>query len=366
MMMESRRILPSCLTAELAIELAHGEGRKGSKAYPYTITARQFAKHLIDLGVVLVPSPTPQQIVRKELQHSFEDYLHRHRGLSQQTISQNWSFADRFLDHRFGDTDIDLAAISAGDVIAFLQMTISKKVPSRTNTATSAATYLRNFLRYLFKRGLTASNLALCVPRVTKRYNARLPRYLSPDQVETVLAAVRANPTHGRRNHAMLLLQARLGLRAPEVMAIQLGDIDWRAGELTVRGKGQRHDRMPIPPDVGEALTAYIRHDRVSTSRALFVTLRAPYGPFKSGHMLNNFLKKAFAATGVKPPRPYVGSHVLRHSLATNMVRNGASLAEVGDMLRHRSCATTMIYAKLDIDGLRSIAQSWPAVGGVQ
>jgi len=201
---------------------------------------------------------------------------------------------------------------------------------------------------------------------VAKRYDARLPRHLAPDQVEAVLAAVRANPKHGRRDYAMMLLLARLGLRAAEATTIQLDDIDWRAGELLVRGKGQRHDRVPIPPDVGEALAAYIRHDRVTTSRALFVTLRAPNGPFKDGQVLNAILKDAFAATGVTPPSPYVGSHVLRHSLATNMVRKGASLAEVGDMLRHRSRASTMIYAKLDIDGLRSIAQPWPAAGGVQ
>jgi site-specific recombinase XerD len=133
-----------------------------------------------------------------------------------------------------------------------------------------------------------------------------------------------------------------------------------------VRGKGKLHDRVPIPPDVGEALTAYIRSDRVSTSRALFVTARAPHGPFKDSQVLNEILKQAFAATGVTPPCPYVGSHVLRHSLATNMVRKGASLSEVSDMLRHRSRATTMIYAKLDIDGLRSIAQPWPVAGGVQ
>jgi site-specific recombinase XerD len=164
----------------------------------------------------------------------------------------------------------------------------------------------------------------------------------------------------------MVLLIARLGLRAPEVVAIQLDDIDWRAGELVVRGKGQNHDRVPIPPDLGEALTDYIRQDRVSTSRALFVTDRAPRGPFKDGQVLNTILKKAFARTGVTPPCRYVGSHVLRHSLATNLVRQGASLAEVGDMLRHRSRASTMIYAKLDIERLRSIAQPWPVAGGAR
>lgn len=164
----------------------------------------------------------------------------------------------------------------------------------------------------------------------------------------------------------MMLLMARLGLRAPEVIAIQLDDIDWRAGELLVRGKGQRHDRVPIPPDVGEALTAYIQSGRVAQSRALFVTERAPHRPFKDGQILNTVLREAFAATGITPPCRYVGSHVLRHSLATNMVQNGASLAEIADMLRHRSRASTMLYARVDIDGLRTIAQPWPVVGGAQ
>ena len=245
----------------------------------------------------------------------------------------------------------------------FLQQLVSRKAPFRDK---SPATQLRNFFRYLFKCGLTASNLALSIPSVAQRYDSRLPRHLAPDQVEAVLAAVRANPKHGRRDFAMMLLMARLGLRAPEVIRIQLDDIDWRAGELLVRGKGLRHDRVPIPPDVGKALAAYIRHDRISALRTLFVTQRAPHGPFKDSQVLNAILKDAFAATGVTPPTRYVGSHVLRHSLATNMVRKGASLAEVGDLLRHRSRASTMIYAKLDIDGLRSIAQPWPVTGGAQ
>jgi integrase len=164
----------------------------------------------------------------------------------------------------------------------------------------------------------------------------------------------------------MVLLIARLGLRAPEVVAMQLGDIDWRAGEVIVRGKGDRHDRVPLPPDVGEALADYIKLNRKTTLRVLFVTERAPHRPFKDGQVLNLILRAAFARTGLKPPAPYVGSHILRHSLATNLVQRGASLEEIGDMLRHRSRASTMIYAKLDIDGLRSIAQPWPVAGGAK
>ncbi len=263
-----------------------------------------------------------------------------------------------FLAHRFGDGDLDLGALVSRDVVAFMEHVIARKTPYRDKTL---STHLRCFFQYLFAQGLTTSNLALCVPRVHKPWGSRLPRYLSPDEVEAVLASVATNPRRGARDHAMLLLMARLGMRAPEVMAVQLDDIDWRTGQILVRGKGQRHDRLPIPPDVGEAISTYLREERTSTTtRTLFVSHRAPNRPFKDSQIINSILREAFAATGVKPPTPYVGTHVLRHSLATNLVRSGASLDEIGDLLRHRSRATTMIYAKLDTDGLRSIAQPWP------
>lgn len=235
---------------------------------------------------------------------------------------------------------------------------ITRKPPFRDKTP---ATHLRSFFQYLFSQGLTTTNLSLSVPKARQPWRGMLPRYLSPDEVEAILAAVRVNPRRGARDYAMLILMVRLGLRAPEVIAMQLDDIDWRAGELLVRGKGQRYDRLPIPSDVGEAIIQYLRQERPSTTtRTLFVRYRVPNGPFKNSAVINTILKEAFAATGVKPPTPYVGSHVLRHSLATNLVRAGASLSEIGDLLRHRSRATTMIYAKLDTDSLRSIAMAWP------
>lgn len=147
---------------------------------------------------------------------------------------------------------------------------------------------------------------------------------------------------------------------------MQLDDIDWRTGEIVIRGKGQRHDRLPLTAEVGEALVEYICHERISDQRALFVSARSPHRPFKDGQILNEILAQAFIASGVPKPLPYVGSRVLRHSLATKLIRNGASLDEVSDMLRHRSRATTMIYAKLDIEGLRSVAQPWPVAEGAR
>jgi integrase/recombinase XerD len=357
-LLEAERIAPSELTPDLAVALGRRLPTTPKSQIKVPNLARLFVAHLIEIGVATRPPLAPAQAERHELLDNFETYLLRQRGLSPRSVYHVLRFADRFLDHRFGEYMLDLPALNARDVVAFMEHLLSRKRPFRDKTP---ATHLRSFFQYLFAQGLTTTNLSLCVPRAHKPWGARLPRYLSPDQVEAVLASVRTNPRRGARDYAMLLLMARLGLRAPEVIAIQLDDIDWRAGELLVRGKGQRHDRLPIPPDVGEAISKYLREGRTSaTTRTLFVTHRAPNRPFKDSQVINAMLKEAFAATGVKPPTPYVGSHVLRHSLATNMVRAGASLEEIGDLLRHRSRATTMIYAKLDTDGLRSIAQPWP------
>ncbi|MEM9765155.1 MAG: tyrosine-type recombinase/integrase, partial [Pseudomonadota bacterium] len=216
-------------------------------------------------------------------------------------------------------------------------------------------------------RGRTSRDLSLHVPKTAQRWGARLPRHLSPEGVEAVLAHVRDHPRCGARDYAMLLLMARLGLRAMEVVAIQLEDIDWHAGELTVRGKGKFHDRVPITAEVGEALSRYLRDERGRTQcRSVFVTHRAPHRAFRNSEMINIILREALAATGQKPAVPYVGSHLLRHSLATGLVNAGASLEEIGDVLRHRSRASTMIYARLDIDGLRSVARPWPEAEGAE
>lgn len=300
---------------------------------------------------------------RAELKQSYETYLRRQRGLSERTIYDNWRLADRFLDFRFEKEIVDLSRITSTDIVDFLQRLTTRTPPLRDKTLSS---HLRNFFRYLFNAGKTPANLSLGIPSVAQRYGTRLPRHLTPEQTDILVKAVRTDTAHGRRNYAMVLLLARLGLRAPEVIAMELDDIDWRSGEIIVRGKGNRHDRVPLPPDVGEALAAYIKSDRKADSRALFVTNRIPHRRFKDGQILNAILKDAFVRASLMPPAPYVGSHILRHSLATNLVQRGASLEEIGDMLRHRSRPSTLLYARLDIDGLRSIAQPWPVAGGAK
>ena len=363
-LMDAVGVAPSALTPAVADQLARTAARRPGSKIRFHNLARRFAEHLIDIGVARPVPLTEAQIARTALLADYEAYLVKQRGLSPRTIYHTLRFAERFLNHRFGSAMFDLTCLRAADVIGFVQHLLARKHPYRDKTVT---THLRTFFQYLFWHGTTATNLALCIPKAAKRWDARLPRHLSPDGVEAVLASVRDNPRHGARDYAMLLVMARLGLRAPEVIAIRLDDLDWRAGELLVRGKGKLHDRLPITAELGEALSRYLREERGPTnSRAMFVTHRAPHRAFKDGQIINAILKDALAATGQKPVTPYVGSHLLRHSLATRLVNAGASLDEVGDVLRHRSRTSTMVYARLDIDGLRSIAQPWPVAGGAQ
>ena len=297
------------------------------------------------------------------LKAEYEDYLPHQRGLSERTIYHCWRFADRFISFRFKGRPCDLSKVKATDIAAFMEYITTRMVPFRDKTPPS---HLRNFFRFLFYSGRTVVNLTPSVPRVAQKSGLALPRYLRPDQVEKLLAALKRDTPIGRRNYAMVLLLARLGLRAQEVIAIQIDDIDWRAGELLVRGKGQQRDRLPLPPDVGEALASYIQRDRRTKSRTLFVTHHIPPKAFVDAQVLNGVLEAGFKKAGMKPPTRYVGSHILRHSLATDMVSKGASLDEVGDMLRHRGRRSTMIYAKLDVEALRSIAQAWPVTGGAR
>lgn len=358
--MDAECVKPSALTLEQAERLGRMVPRKrGQTICPHNL-ARRFAEHLIDIGVAQPMPLTEAQVARAALLADFETYLVKQRGLSPRTVSHTVGFARRFLDYCFGEAEIDPGRLRPADAIGFMEHVLTRARRDKT-----VASHVRIFLQYLFGCGATATNLALSVPKTAKRWGARLPRHLSPDGVEAVLASVRDNQRHGARDYAMLMLMARLGLRAAEVIAIQLDDIDWRASELLVRGKGKLHDRLPITVEVGEALSRYLRAERgPATCRTMFVTHRAPHRPFKDGQIVNAILKDALKATGQRPVTPYVGSHLLRHSLATQLVNRGASLDEIGNVLRHRARSSTMIYARLDIEGLRSIAQPWPVVGG--
>ena len=321
----------------------------------------RFIDHLIEVGVAIGPQPPVKKLTPLvRLREEYETYLRRQRGLAESTIASCAHYMERFLAFRFGDKLGDLNAITPDDIVAFVGKLKAGSLPRRYKSLPS---HLRNLFKFLFWSGKTKRNLANSLPRVAQTNPNNLPRHLNPEEIRRLIEAVRTNDALGRRNYAMLLLMARLGLRAPEVIAIQLDDIDWRAGEILIRGKGKLHDRMPLPIDAGEAIVNYIKNGRKGDSRALFVSAKTPHPPFKDAQILNAMLCDAFERTGLRPPQKYVGSHLLRHSLATDMLRKGASLDEIADVLRHRSRASTTIYAKYDIDGLRSIARRWPVRG---
>jgi site-specific recombinase XerD len=222
---------------------------------------------------------------------------------------------------------------------------------------------LRSFFRFLRWRGDIVIDLASTVPRVADWRLSSLPKSLPAGEVERLIMSCRQATVTGQRDYTVLLLLARLGLRAGEVVALTLDDIDWDAGELKVRGKGGREDRLPIPRDVGRAMTVYLRHGRPRdcTTRRFFVRRKAPLRGFASSVAVCTIVRRALERAGIASPRK--GAHLLRHSLATEMLRKGAPLAEIGEVLRHRLVDTTAIYAKVDLVALRALAPPWPAGG---
>lgn len=225
-------------------------------------------------------------------------------------------------------------------------------------------TAFRSFFRFLFQKGKLQADLAAAVPTVANWRLSTVPKNLPPNEVKRVLKACDRRTATGRRNYAVLLLLARLGLRAGEVVSFQLEDINWRAGEILIRGKGLLHDRMPLPADVGEALASYLRRDRPACqTRRVFVCMRAPHRGFAKHSTVSTIVRSSLDRANLHPQ--FKGAHLLRHSLATSMLHAGATMREIGEVLRHRSLNATEIYAKVDFESLRSLAHSWP-IGGAQ
>ena len=326
----------------------------------------RFIEHLIVAGVLAsrpqAPPAPPDWL--DELGSAYADSLRRQRGLSPKTIVLRQRVLRRFATYCFGEEPADLNTITHHDIAAFLD---SANPTAGRRGLTYQATGLRSLFGFLFATGRIQQDLALSVPRIAQPRSGTRTRHLAPDDIRRLLDAVQHRDDGiGRRNHAMLLVMARLGLRAQEVIAIRLEDIDWRAGEMRIRGKGGQHDRMPIPVEVGEAIAAYLQDGRAGNTRHLFVTAKAPHRPFASSEAIRKVLRQAFAQAGLTPPHGEVRSHLLRHSLAVDLLGKGASLDEVGDVLRHRSRKTTTIYARYDIEALRPLARAWPVPGGVR
>jgi len=311
---------------------------------------------LRDCGIVALAEPAPADSPVDLLLASFERYLLVERGLAAGTVRGYLAHAHSFLDG-LGSSG-ELAGLSAGEVTA----AVLRKADS--GVSVSAAQYfvsaLRAFLRFCFLEGLLEEDLSQAALAVRGRRPQPLPRGISRADARALLGACDRRSALGRRDYALIILLSRLGLRRGEVAALRLDDVDWRAGELLVHGKGGREDRLPLSADVGEAIAAYLRRGRpASERREVFLRARPPFEPIAAGTVAST-VRRACRRAGIAE----VGSHRLRHTAACEMVGAQVPLARIGQLLRHRSLQSTAIYARVDLDQLRLLAQPWPRAGG--
>ena len=355
-----QRLLVTDLDERVAERFIANKRRKGRVHRGERETLLQFLDHLRHRDVIPRPTPACDDSPLAAILKRYEQHLRSERGLAPATIINYLPCIRKFLIERFRREPFLVREVRSSDISAFVLRHAPNMSPRRAQLVAAA---FRSFFRFLFQNGELPVNLALSVPSVADRRLATIPKYLRPDQVEHVLGTCDLQTATGRRDHAILLLLARLGLRAGEIVSLQLDDIDWRAGEFLIRGKGLIHDRMPLPVDVGAALASYLRTDRPPCrTRRVFVCMKAPRSGFAGPSTLTTIVRRALDRADLHPAMR--GAHVLRHSLATTMLRSGASMSEIGEILRHRTPSTTEIYAKLDFDGLRSLAHPWPGIGG--
>ena len=322
-------------------------------------------KHIIDFlhDEDLIPvekESVPESTPVNRCTQAYAQHLREAQALAEATILNYVPFIHSFLKGRFGDGPIALSYLCANDVVQFVQHQAPRLHRKRAKLMTSA---LRSFLKYARYCGDVVLDLAAAVPIVANWSMPSIPRAISADQVSQLLVSIDQSTAIGRRDYAILLLFARLGLRLSEVAFLELDDINWYAGTLNVHAKGGLRNEFPLPVEVGEALAAYLRDGRPhSTSRRVFLRAKAPICGFRNASGVGSIVRHSLKRAGIKAPT--YGAHQFRHGLATEMLRQGASLEEIGDVLGHRQPQTTMIYIKVDLEALRTLALPWP--GGVR
>ena len=297
-----------------------------------------------------IPQPAPADGPVERVLVDYRWYLERERALVEGTISRYVRIARLFLEDCAAN-GVAVEDLTSALVSGFLARECPKRnVPAARNLACG----LRPLLRYLHVAGVISTALRWAVPPAAQLRDRSLPRGLDAATVARLLASCDRRRTVGRRDYAILLLMARLGLRAGEVAGLELGDLDWRSGEIVVHGKGSREDRLPLPVDVGEALVSYLRGRPRTDSRVVFMRVLAPAGPL--GHGVKSVVPTACERAGLA----VVGAHRLRHTAATGMLNGGASLPEIAQVLRHSELRTTAVYARVDRKALRPLGLPWP------
>lgn len=340
--------------------LRRAKRRRSSRAGHQTWLHRLMA--FLRRSGLVAPQPAAPPGDASQIQRvigAFGEHLLDVQALSPATCRQYTPFAEQFLTERFADVNVELGELDAGDVVGFIRRQSSRLSPARAKCATIA---MRSFLRYLRLRGDVVIDLAAAVPTVPNWSMTAIPRAIAPDHLRAVLDGCRRDTAVGCRDYAILLLLARLGLRAGEIVSLTLDSIDWGRGCVAVVGSkvGQRSE-LPLPADVGSAIAEYLQRGRPrSDCRRLFLRMSAPISGLGSQTSVSSIVGAAITRTGVNPP--HRGAHQFRHALACEMLRQGASLTEVGSLLRHQHQKTTAIYAKVDFVALRPLSLAWPGV----
>lgn len=348
--LEDEGLAPAELTAGQMARFLHARRECGARELFTVAGAAPLLEYLAGREVVPVQSRPVPAGPGGLLLERYREYLSSERGLTGPEVARHVSVAGLFARSAAGSGD---AGWTAADVTRFA---VAQCQGRSRPSACKLLSCLRSFLRFAYLDGHTAVALWRAVPPAATWSASSLPRWVPAEQVGAMLAACDRRSAAGRRDFAILVLLSRLGLRAGEVAAMRLSDIDWRAGEMVVHGKGRRDERLPLPHDAGEAVADYLQHGRPRTAdRSVFVRLRAPLrGLTPQGVSSVAYLASERAGLGL------VGAHRLRHTAATGMLRAGASLAEVGQVLRQRSPGVTAIYAKVDHRSLRALARPWP------
>ena len=326
----------------------------GTTGYHARFGVKLFHQHLVQRGICQNHPVANDRCAEPALVTAFRDWLRVHRGASDPTLRQ----------YTRGATDLisELGAdVGTWNVRAVRDFLLDRAARCSAPTTQKLITSMRAFLRYLNFTGESRDDLALAVPTVASWRLARLPRCLSEDDLARVIATCDGTTPGRLRDRAILLLLSRLGLRARDVAQLRFADIDWSNGTLQVTGKGRYQVRLPLPQEVGNALLRYLEcRPTVSHSDRVFLRSRAPSTPFASGDGVSSVVKHALRRAGVEAP--VKGAHLLRHTAATEMLRNGVPLDQIGLVLRHRSIDMTAYYAKVDVALLQSVAQPWPGV----
>jgi integrase/recombinase XerD len=340
----------SGLTSERAALFVAERRAAGLKTWASERSVRLPLEYLREVGAVPPAAEVLDDGPVAQVLAGYREYLVLERGLAESTIDRCQRAASLFLTQL--PDGLQIGELTAADVSAFL----AHECPRRTgSSAKSLMSKFRPFLRYLYVEGLVATPLVWAVPAAASQRDRSLPRGVEPAVVARLLGSCDRRRTVGRRDYAIVLLLVRLGLRAGEVAAITLQDVDWRRGEILIHGKSNRRDLLPLPVDVGEAVVSYLRRRAADQCPAVFATTQAPRGAL-TRNAVSGVVRRACVRAGV----PVIGAHRLRYTAATGMLAGGASLEEIAQVLRHRDVKTTAIYATVDRARLRPLARPWP------